>query len=327
MERRFNNVLAIDSKIEIKRSLINSSSLHVVFEDFIAAICAGLDVSVYYSENTGPETLVHQNIEESDFDIDKWLNKISFSKYQTSPNVQLNIIKAKNRVRPIIENDKILGLAAISTQVESEQNFLGINTVGGLASSIHSREGSLFIGFIDYLPDSAKREGHINYTATEGEIKKWAQRQLELLTEMELNVVERYIAASNLCHFNVDPIDIATVPVSVNGQIHFLSFDILSNLIGHTRIAFLTSSIFRRESIDSFNEIQSIPGFALIKAFRGNNFNFLKVNGGIPENNNSILDCLHRTVIKAGKSPVYEYQKTDLVSRYGEKYDLLIVSV
>ncbi|QHT68273.1 ATP-binding protein [Rhodocytophaga rosea] len=123
------NVLPHNLQIEIKLNIINEVNFNVPFEDYVSAICAGLDVSVYFS-NEKTETLIHHNIEDSEFDPNVWLNRISFSKYR-NPNTVSNYIDTYvSRLRPIKENGKVLGLATISTEFANELRFLNIRTIG-----------------------------------------------------------------------------------------------------------------------------------------------------------------------------------------------------
>lgn len=89
--------------------------------------------------------------------------------------------------------------------------FLSINTIGGLSSSIHHRSGEHYIGYVNYLPKSARREGK-RYSASDEAIKRWASEQLKILENDGMTPLDRSILAYSLCHFCVDQLMSHTLP-------------------------------------------------------------------------------------------------------------------
>ncbi|QMU30410.1 HD domain-containing protein [Adhaeribacter radiodurans] len=317
------NYLREDLSMLITTNRSGAKNFYVPFKNYLAALCAGLDVPVFYKENESLEVNIHESIESENFDKEKWLNDISFSGYIPNISIKEYISVNVNRLKPIIENEKILGLAAINTQTEKEQNFLSITTIGGLASTVHARDSENFIGFIDYKPKSAKRDQG-DYSASPTIIKDWAQNQLAELLKLNLSPHEKTSASAALCSFGVDPISIAHVYVLLNGTQSFVSIDTLADLSVNIGIAFLESSF--GSYMETHHNFQYLDGFALVVPLAGGPFLKLELENGIPLNNNSIIDCLHRSISKKGYLPNWEKSENVDTNRFNEKMNALVVS-
>lgn len=292
-----------DLTIEMKSNKKGSLAFNVPLKAYLAALCGGLDVSVYYKESLNNEIKVHQDITSDFFDKELWLNQISFSDFQpNSTQLKEYISENISRIVPIDENNISFGMAALNIKNTNEsQDFLNLRTVGGLASIVNGRGGDDFIGFIDYSAKSAKRELG-QYFAPESTITKWAAEQLDMLLSMQLSNIERYFASNSLCNFKVDPIDFAQILVSQENKLQFFSFEELATLSLTKKIAFIKSG-WANDHIETYHNISSIPNHILIKPLSNGTFLSLKQIKGIPENNFSILDCLYRAILKQNLIP------------------------
>ncbi|MBY7735207.1 ATP-binding protein [Francisella philomiragia] len=308
-------------KVIIKRNQMEAENIEVSIEEYISSICAALDVSVSFSVDDSSGKEIHKDIKEEK-DYSHWLHRISYSRHQ--PQHVAEYIKSNvHRLQPIIEDDQWYGLAAISISFSTEQDFLSLKSVGGLSSSIHCRSSEYYMGYIDYLPQSAKREGK-GYSASDKAIKTWVSKQVEMLEKAGIKPFDKCILAYSLCYFWVDPIDIAYVCVIRNNKFDFLSFKELADLSLEEDIIFVKTDFM--EHIDSHSQINSIPGKTLIKPLRNSNFLSLKMEEGKPENNNSILDCLYREIIKLGYVPSITIEKNIGSSLFGVNDGLIVRS-
>lgn len=322
------NVISEDFQIEIKNNIMGSTNFKVPFKTYLAAICAGLDVSVFYKDIYDKDiNKIHERINSDSFNKIEWMTRISFADFQiNSGEIKEYISKNISRLKPIFDNDRILGMAAINTNIAHNGSyFMEINTVGGLAYSIHDRNGSDFIGYIDYVPKSAKREIG-KFAASDEVMREWAQDQLNILINSNLNSIERYIASSALCKFKIDPSDLARLVISYNGTVEFLSFDELVILAKRMKIALLYSEL-TKDHMETYHSIQELPGCALIRPMTNSSFLSLKMKEGIPENNFSILDCFYRAIIKNGYEAIIE--KLDCVEKntFGDNITAIVISV
>lgn len=286
--------------IEIKTNRSGSVNFHVPIAQYISAIVAGLDTSVDYQEDGKSIQTIHKSIDSQDFDRVLWLKNISFSSHQKNVNTETYINRNANRLKPIINNSKIHGLAAINTQLSNHQTFLSSSTVGGLSHNVHARDGEKFIGYIDYNPNSAKREIG-KYSAGDESIKQWAQEQLNELLSLSLNPVEKYCASSALCHFKTDPSSLCQILVIAGQEQKFVSFQELAELSTESGIAFLESG--HGGHMETYHNVSQFPNYILVRPLMNSSFISLKISDDIPENNNSILDCLYRKSIEMGYQP------------------------
>jgi hypothetical protein len=298
------NTIPDDLQIEIKTNTTNSSNFKVPPENYLSALCAGLDVNVFYKIKTSSWIKIHNDIYSADFNNSKWLTDISFADFQQdAQNIKTYISNNISRIKPVIDNGKIFGIAAINTRIENNaQDFLSISTVGGLANSVHYRSGDRFIGFLDHNPKSAKREIG-EYAAPAHAIKAWAENQLAELLRLPLNDLEKYIASSALCEFKVDPSELAKILTIQDTGSSFLTFPQLAKLSEEMGILFFESGLGAGGHMETYHNILKVPGYALIRPLKNSSFLSLKRTNGIPETNFSILDCLYRSILKTGRMP------------------------
>lgn len=308
-------------KITIKRNLMNSKNLEVSIDEYISAICTGLDVSVFFSHDDSEGIEVHPEAINDNNKLN-WLHSIAFSKHQNE-EVSNYIENNHSRLRPIIDNGRCCGVAALSTYFNNDQNFLNMNTVGGLSSGIHTRDGSNFIGYIDYLPQSARRDGQV-YSASKEAIETWAKEQIGLIDYIKLNPYERYALASSLCHFGVDPMQVASIATITDNKVSFLSFSDIAELSLRKGIAIFKSPMM--DHMETHHTIDGINDYALIKPISNGKFLSLSENDGIPENNFSIYDCLYRSIIAQGNKPEIQIMRSSVKSAFGMMDTIIVKS-
>lgn len=306
--------------MKIKTNRMGSKDFEVPFDKYIAAICGGLDVPVFYKESTTNEVLAHEDINAPNFDKLKWLTDISFLDFQPGSEKNRKYIQENcSRLKPIIEDGKTLGMAAISTKnYDSQQDFLSLATVGGLAHTIHGRDGDIFLGFLDYQPKSARREiDNFKFTPSDQIIKKWAKEQLDDLMNLNLNEVERHIASSALAKFKTDPSELARILVSYeNNKMEFLSFAQLSELSKTMKIIFVKSSI--GNYLETRFTVGERKNHAIIRPLvNGGSFLSVKMENGKPINDFSILDCLYRAILDKKYTPIIEEENYIGTSYFG----------
>uniref|UniRef100_E6VPR5 ATP-binding region ATPase domain protein n=1 Tax=Rhodopseudomonas palustris (strain DX-1) TaxID=652103 RepID=E6VPR5_RHOPX len=195
------SLISDDGKILIRSSSTNETDLFVSLSDYIAVITAGLDVRIVIQVDNSPSTVVHDPISDVAISHEKqrWLDTIFFTKYR--PKATPNIAAYSKRLRPIIAQGSIAGLATLSLGTEDS---LYVNTVGGLATSISGRHSSDVVGYLDHYPDSAKRHA-LNPIASQEEIEAWAVEQIGILEAEGLNELEWCLASISLSGMNVDP--------------------------------------------------------------------------------------------------------------------------
>lgn len=307
---------------EIKRNLANSKSITVEGADAIAAICAGIDVQVKILRE-GKEAVSLEPVGSPNFCPETWLKRISFAKYQAQEISDLIKQEAK-RLTTVFDGNRIIGFAAISTVPTEAQNFLSIRTIGGLASSIHARSANQFIGFLDSTPKSAKRDpGEIS--APTEVLSSWLDCQLKDPSLTNLSLQEASKFSSSLCSFGRDPTHYAKVLIIHEGKIEEHSIQTLALKAETIEIAFLKSHFM--DHIEVHQNVQGIPEKALFLPTCTGKILSLKFVDGVPENNFSYLDCLHRMIIKLGKTPKYRTEERIAQGPFGPLHAIFVSSV
>ena len=101
------------------------------------------------------------------------------------------------------DGETCYGLAALRIEYTAPHDFLTAKAVGGFVT--HDPQGA-FVGLIDHLPNSAKREpGTI--AAPKQVMDSWLFEQVSLLPR-NLSQIQNILACYSLCHFDYDPIDV-----------------------------------------------------------------------------------------------------------------------
>jgi hypothetical protein len=316
-------ILSEDGKLEVKRNVMNGTNFFVEVADYIAALCAGLDVKINYEDDKGCKAEIHSGHPMNPQNHASWLRRLSFACFQ-NPSVGKYIDENHHRLRPISEDGKCFGLAAISVRRSNDQEFLSVATVGGLATSVHHRGPSDYIGYIDYKPKSAKRDQD-GYAASESTMQAWVKDQFELLMQSKLNPLEQTAAAASLANFNFDPTPILRVCVGFDAQVAFLSLTELIRLMERMDVAFLKPRIM--ECADVHNDIYFMPNRALIRPLQGGSLYNLSMVEGIPKKDCSVASCIHRALLQQGKSPRWNIEKDVARSVVFGALDAVVVTV
>ncbi|MCC3797960.1 ATP-binding protein [Vibrio parahaemolyticus] len=307
--------------IEVKRNLAKAKNLNVNIKDYLAAICTALDVPISLKVDDQDYSKIYPDIRKQENHFD-WLKRISFAESQSLE--VLNDVEAHStRLRPIIDDGVWHGLAAISIMPDHQQNFLSMKTVGNLASTIHCRGGDDFIGYINYLPQSAKRDGQ-GYSASRRAIFSWIEEQIEILESNGLGDWERCFLPYSLCNFDYDPINLSRVLVSINESYQIFSFQELATLSINEEIAFIKSDY--TDHVETHTKMSSLEGKVTIKPLRNSKFLSLSLKDGVPESDITMLGCIYRAIKSLGRTPKIRVEKNIGESFFGSCDALIITS-
>jgi len=314
-----------DLKIKITKNEIPGQDYFIPLKNYLQRLCAGLDVDIYYEDNR-----VHTNIYSSEFDKLQWLNDITFADF-IDPSIREYNEKIIDRLEFIKDDRSIYGLAAINT----ERNLFStqVSTVGGFATSMKTVQRTYdYVGFIDYQPNSAKRDINGRLYSAEGElIKAWAESQLgKLRNNSSLSDIEKYMASSSLSQYGVDPTDLCKLSVSYPEQpVGFVTFEDLATLSKTKGIAILRSKMLADGTHFEVNsDLQFLDNYVLVSYIvNANVFLTLKFDdNNIPVKNNSILDCLYRKIISCGLDPCIEFKSNVGINRFRYPVDAIIIT-
>nr|WP_250548141.1 ATP-binding protein [Pseudomonas congelans] len=319
--------LSFGELIKLKPNYSGAKEFECTLEDFISALTVGLDVPVRVAVTGNSPVQVHDGRCADREKAGELLRRISFLSNRDDFSSRQYIDGNHHRLRPIKKGDEtVVGMAAISTHSATAKMLLGLRTVGGLPTAIGVGSAEAFIGYMDYLPASAKRDLDIP-EATKDVLRAWGTEQLEILEREGASDYERCIAAAYLADYDVDPINFARVYVTLDGESFFISYQGLAVAVatGGAVIGLFKSS--EMDFVDTYTPVNEMPGINVIRPLANSKSCNLKMVNGEPEIFTSIIGCLHRAILEHGKTPKWELRKTNFPSIFGgSMIELLVVS-
>ena len=107
------------------------------------------------------------------------------------------------RLREIRDGEKCYGVAAIDVLGQHGGVFLSGKAVGGLVNP-HGRHGDSFVGVIDHIPTTARRDAG-EMAAPRHCVDMWMSEQMALLEEAHLSEIESILASYSICDLGYDP--------------------------------------------------------------------------------------------------------------------------
>lgn len=262
----------------------------------IASWIPGLDVPVYFTNNSNEPSLIHPWDPKSNPNNYELLKSIYFPEYRNEIGEKLlkNIELHASNLRPI--GKPAYGIAAIQMTHGNADVAGGIRTIGGFGpfSSTGDRH---FIGYIECEPDSARRNAD-KFLAPPEIIKEWAAEQLAIFEKSSPNELQRVIFGASLCEFGVNPSEIVRILAVTQEGYRFFSIRDLATAIRTTPIIFPQSDY--SETIDVYAKITPIAGAIVVQQLSHGKFSNLKFSGEIPEDENSLLGCLYYEIERSG---------------------------
>lgn len=265
----------------------------------LAVLCAGLDVAVELIDSSGEALIVHRPLRELDDLASRtaWLKNLS-GLVEGDESYDA-LLEHASRLRPLVENGEVKGLAALSTSLMSKgSGATSVSTVGGLATSIKAGHFSRFVGVIDFEAASAKRDVSSIYAVDDGVFDQWVAEQKSLLPTYAENQLARIAATNNLSSLNIDPIDIAAFLLRDGNTYITSELDTLIALIRARCVAFYKSgSLDMIETHHNEPSYQNFPTFwpiangplLSLKRDASNNFPL-----------SSAMSCIHRRARELG---------------------------
>lgn len=295
------------------------------FENYIAAICSGLDVNVDVVDvKNGTSKTVHYSI-DNNFDYSEWLQRISFSPEKRSKFGEY-IKQHKCRLRALKNDNKIVGLAALYTGLNQTDTCVSHRTVGGLAHTVHTGRTGQFIGFLDYETDSARRNIVISKPrASHQELERWGEEQIRLLKDMKISHSEWHAASSNLCQLGIDPINVANALIKINGKSYFCNIDQLAEFSLKWPIIFYKASGV--DVLCNTVEARAIKDCVEVISIVNSKYNGIEWESDTsPVRDYSLVGCFLRKLDEKNYKVNLDIKTLDLMSVFGRLVELKFTS-
>ena len=309
--------------IEIRCNLQGHENFRVALKDYIAAMVAGVNVPVFVESATG-RLKVHDEFPPETDEREQWLRSLSYVAAGVNKKAMDGLTPAVNRLRPIRDGDKIYGLAAIDVSGRPGARFLSAKSVGGLVPP-HDRYDGDFIGLIDHVPASAKREAG-DIAAPRQSVDAWVFEQLTLLKNEGMSQVESLFASYSICQLGYDPKDVlqGVFVASSDGPSFWPMHAIAATLKSGLRLGFAVSATMN--SLDTYSRDRlTVRGIWICVPIRNGIFNEARLVDGAPAAAYSLIGVVHRVLIESGCNPRWTITEGTYSSFIG-RGDMLEVS-
>ena len=294
-------VLSDPDQITVRCSLRGHADLVVSFEDYVAAMVAGIDVPVVV-ERHGQQRVVHEGFPPSPNNHELWLRTLAYLSKCVNESTIAGLTRALPRLREIRYGGKCYGLAAIDTMGLLGGTFLSGKAVGGLVNP-HSRYGDSFVGIIEHIPATARRDpGEI--AAPKETFEEWALEQIRLLKSEPLGFQESMTASYSICELGFDPTEILQGFVwSSSHEITYIPLDKIARMLQEGwRFGFPISGSIDNH-LDSYCTPVRVSGLWVCMVMNRGRFNEATLSDGVPSNPNSLIGVVHRVLVGVGEHP------------------------
>ena len=316
------NVLLDSGRIEIPCNVSGQNPFFVSFDHYLAALVSGVDVSISVDMDD-VKAQVHNGFPPAPDHRSQWIRSVSYVPAGVNAPADQLVDSVSSRLSEIRDGETCYGLAALRIDHTAQHDFLTATAVGGFVT--HDSQGA-FVGLIDHLPASAKREpGKI--AAPKQAMDSWLSEQVSLLPR-NLSPPQNILACYSLCRFDYDPIDILIgIPVIVpNGSAFWPLADLSALLRDGNRLAFRVASYGSSRHLDRHGEQHTIPEVATCYVVSSGEFNIARISQNVPEKPISLVGIIHRTLINQGAEPEWTVSPNVYRSIFG-KCDCLEVRI
>ena len=313
-------------------SALNEETFNVPFVAVLKHIVAGIDVDIFYTEFDKEEVCIHRNIndiKEGSRDLAEWLKDITYARYRQNNSFSQYIEANYLRVKKIINDDKIVGLAALNTYWTNEATYFGVTTVGGLATPFYSGDTSDVLGCLIYEPITAKRD--IDFASIDK--SEWVREQFEILLGQGLSDLDRLFLPYIVGRYGIDMTEEMVVAVRNKKKEDLcLKIDELLSLLDNTRkkIIFPISRFGNSKMVDGYTDY-----YQTMLKIEENEFVFVGLRNGSfldlqeeeDSNQYNIIKCLKVVATKMNLKIVLRKEHNKAVSRITGDCDACVLSV
>ena len=297
-------VISSTYRIRIERRLKDYNDIYVSFDGYVAALVCGIDVPISV-EIDGERTQIHQGFPPNPADQAEWLRKLSYDAVGAIDPAEELIAPITNRLRGIYDDTNCYGFAAIRTKQSGLCDFLSAKSIGGITDRDHFHSNEAFVGMIDYLPRSAKRDpGEI--AAPRSAVKSWVSEQVAILNG-RLSPKESIFASYSLCDFDYDAIKVlqAILVITLDGEDLWPLRNLSTLLSKGNRLGFRVSRASGRQSLETWGEQHTIDDISTCLVVNTGKFNEAEMSPLGPTKPNTLVGIVHRTLVAQGKNPTW----------------------
>ena len=302
--------------VKIRCSIQGHSDFTVPFEDYVAAMVAGVDVRISV-EREGNQREIQRRFPPAPSERDTWLRTLAYVDCGVNRSANRGLMRALPWLREIRDGPKCYGLAAIDVLGLHGGVFLSSKAVGGLVNP-HGRYDDSFVGLIEHLPAGAQR-GPGEVAAPAESMERWMTEQICLLVTGDLSADEQLLASYSIGNLGFDPIDVmGHLLLSGDGELRFMPLgELAESLRRGVRVVFPVLQEVGNH-LDSHAGRLAIPGVWSCVVVRNGKFNDARLEGGVPREARSLVGVVHRVLVGAGESPTWRRRRNVYRSLLGQ---------
>ena len=299
-------VVVDPEQIQIRCGVQGYEDFSVTFEDYVAAMVAGVNVPVFVESDAG-HARVHKGFPPAFEDRENWIESLSYIAAGANAKATVGLTKAVARLRPMHDGDKTYGFAAIDVLGRTGAPFRSAKSVGGLVQP-HGRFDDGFVGLIDHFPANARRDaGEI--IAPRRCVAAWLADQLALLKNDGMSILESLYASYSVCQLGHDPKDfLQGILVTCEDEVEVWPIDSIgSRLKSGLRLGFPVSAEARH--LDVYAGLVKRPEIQICIVVSNGKLNEATLSHGVPEEANSLVGIVHRVLKASAEDPKWSTHK------------------
>ncbi|WP_426315332.1 HD domain-containing protein [Methylobacterium fujisawaense] len=311
--------------IDINRNYLGAQNFKVTLGQFVSSLAAGCDVDIYYRENQTGFECIHRPLSAltSLESVKSWLYELSFASCDGNVAAAPLIERDHSRVRPLVENGEIVGLAAISIEGQDNLSFMSAQTVGGFVTSMDSRGASTYVGVLDHEAGSAKREARTQPKVSQAALQSWADDQMSILRSLNIEPLQWVSASYAFADLDIDPTLVFHTVVSRGHSLSVMTLDEIVEYISHSPIAIFKSGFMHH--VETHHNQISYEDYLLFRPLRHGTFLSLELKDERPVKQNSFLGCLYRKADTLGLKLEIEIRNSVADTNLGIRMDVMII--
>ena len=307
------------AQIEKRKISVGQShqNWEIPLQDYLSVIVAGLDVPVFFQNGDGAPIQIHTPISNivDDAGTLAWLSGISFSNLPMPPggnDFKKYVRENAKRMRKIYQDGKLAGFAAL-LDLQNSFQLLTTDTIGGLTSNV-VRGGGGYLGYMDSVPNSAKRDSQKKVASIET-LQAWANEQIDILRGTVKAPINWYWVASHMANLELDPISILPFPI-ISGQnmVQFLAPDQVLDLLKQSKLSMGISQHDLAEINMPYMGIENLP---TLRPLGPGNLIRCAIEDAKPKFGNGLIGCLDRYVRGQGRKISYSTRPTPVRTMFG----------
>ena len=316
--------------VSLKQGVTGAIPFDVPYSAILSNLTAGLDVDVYYTENENESVQVHRNMQEIELgssEMLEWLKEITYAKYQKNSIELCEYIDNNiSRLRKIIINGHLFGIAAINTLWGKKAANFDVITVGGLSNCGLGSVDAEYLGCLVTKPITARRDGNV----MDIDLKDWANEQYQMLCEQGLSLDEKRVLPYVLAKFGIDMSSIMLIRVlTKNYKILQYSLPDLVTTMKSSKIKLIIPlsdiSEMRAEGYTDYYRSLSLLKNNEWLFIAERNSDFLNIDED-PNTQDNLMECLKRVANNLKFTLKNNRESGKVVSRFGN-IDAYVFSV